>query len=790
MRELRPRETLFKQGAPVTHIYLLREGTVFQDRTTGTGKKARVSLRREVPAGQFVGQYDLLYGQQHSTRARALNSCKLVAIEANALNRLLYAYPDIRESLAPMTLIGRLRTLPFFERIDTTSLCLLAEMCEQWEFEDGEFIYDIYDNAERVFIIDEGQICLESPTGENRWLGNGMEFGFLEQIHEDPAIVAQLSYGHSAAAVGKAHVFAWPREIIHELSGIHPERMAAALQTARSQAIHAISVFADFSEEQREKLLGYMSHYYFPVSHIVMQQGEVGDSLWVLLSNSRGTLRALDGTQAMQPTTVYGPNFFNELALRVQHPMDSTVQAETNSQWLRLHRDDFAAFLSDTDATLQSKLKMGPAAERKLGRIKTRRKYKWLQENERLITFQRRHILVLTHRLFPALLLLIAVATAGYGFYRMGWTERWAQFTLAIPSLVVVWLIFWNVVNYLNDYILVTNQRIVHQEKVLFFTEFRKAASLEQVRNIDIQTTFFGRLANYGAIVIQTAATEGAIKFDFVPYPHRLRQTMTEQQSQRMQHYQASTKMVIQDLLQERLGMQLQLPAMVTANRDDGRITTAARVRDGLGSIRKRLHTPVASREVVVWRKHWLRLVGRILMPIVIIGLLGALFASQQLIPPEYRQYLGSLDIGVGAIAFVCLLWILWNYADWRNDTYEVDYKQIADVSKKPLFFAEQRRTGLLSEIENIEVSIPSPIHYLFNFGNVRIQTAATDGDFTFDWVANPRGVSEEIRRRIETSRQRQEDARAKQRAEELPDWFEMYDRLGMESQRRMSTSN
>ena len=108
-----------------------------------------------------------------------------------------------------------------------------------------------------------------------------------------------------------------------------------------------------------------------------------------------------------------------------------------------------------------------------------------------------------------------------------------------------------------------------------------------------------------------------------------------------------------------------------------------------------------------------------------------------------------------------------------------MDYKQIADVEKKPLFFAENRRSALLGEIENIEVSMPSPINFLFGFGNVRLQTAATEGMFTFDWVPNPRGVSEEIRRRIELYRQQQEATRAHQRSQELPDWFEMYDRLG-----------
>ncbi len=74
---------------------------------------------------------------------------------------------------------------------------------------------------------------------------------------------------------------------------------------------------------------------------------------------------------------------------------------------------------------------------------------------------------------------------------------------------------------------------------------------------------------------------------------------------------------------------------------------------------------------------------------------------------------------------------------------------------------------------------MPSPINFLFGFGNVRLQTAATEGMFTFDWVPNPRGVSEEMppphRVLIASNKKRP----AHQRSQELPDWFEMYDRLG-----------
>ena len=163
------------------------------------------------------------------------------------------------------------------------------------------------------------------------------------------------------------------------------------------------------------------------------------------------------------------------------------------------------------------------------------------------------------------------------------------------------------------------------------------------------------------------------------------------------------------------------------------------------------------------------------------LSLILMLVVGQTLLPADIQRYVAPVDMLLALVGLGLLGWLTWNIADWRNDTYEVSDTEIADVEKLPLFFSEQRRTALLGEIENIEVNIPSPLHYLLNFGNVRLQTAATQGEFSFDWVPDPRGVSEEIRRRIEVYRQQQEANRARQRAQELPDWFELYTRLGPE---------
>ena len=185
LRELRPREALFTQASPVTHIYLLKSGALYQDRVTRDADgEARISLRRELSAGRLIGQYDLLYGQEYSTRVRALDFCELIAVDATALNRLLYTFPDVRQRIAPGAVIGRLRTLPFFGHLDPTSLSFLAEECEQMQLEDSCAIYGAGDNADRLYYIQDGILRL---TEINKTVSNNTvigETGIFSPAHE------------------------------------------------------------------------------------------------------------------------------------------------------------------------------------------------------------------------------------------------------------------------------------------------------------------------------------------------------------------------------------------------------------------------------------------------------------------------------------------------------------------------------------------------------------------------------------------------------------------------------
>lgn len=779
-RAVAARQYLFSQDTPVTHIYLLVEGKIFQEQITpDSAGNRRVTLRREAQPGEWIGHYDMLYSQHYGTRARAVENSRVIEVQAAALNRLLYRYPRVRQQIAPMEKIGRLRTIPLFGNLDLTVLSYVADACRAERIPENTVLYEANQPADNLFIVDQGQVLFSGENYPWSGVGNGMAFGFHERRAGGRNADAP-PYGHSAMTSVPSTIFVISRRQLIDLTDLTPEVAGNALRQQAEEAVSAVTVFANYTLEERRALLGYMSHYYVPIHHLTMQQGEVGDSLWILMPGSRATLFALESGQALQPTPVYGPNFFGELALRVDHTLNSTVQAEPASQWLRLHQGDFRAFLRKHGQELQPRLTLSPAAERFLGRAEERQRYPWLQIGENLVLFQQRHPIALLQNIGFSLILSTIIVLTWVTVATRGWLDPWHLWVFGILGGVSLVQFFWGLIDYLNDYLLVTNQRLVRQEKVLFINEHRQAAFLEQIRNIDVESDFLGNLLRYGNMKIQTAASSGSISFDYVPDPIRVKQTILEQQNLRQQHYQASSKLVIQNLLEERFGLRLRLPQRVIPGGSAPTINLAQNWRERVRQFMDiGAHLEIRTDDRIIWRKHWAILLGRSLPALLTALIVLALLIGEQMLPPTLQQFVLPLNILLVLIGLWAMGWLAWIVADWRNDTYEIDGKQIADVEKKPLFFSEQRRTALLGEIEHIEVNIPSPLHYLLNFGNVRLSTAATQGEFSFDWVPDPRGVSEEIRRRIEVYRYQQENNRARQRAQELPDWFEMYNRLG-----------
>ena len=95
-----------------------------------------------------------------------------------------------------------------------------------------------------------------------------------------------------------------------------------------------------------------------------------------------------------------------------------------------------------------------------------------------------------------------------------------AAFSLWLFGLLLLisagWLV-WTVVDWSNDYAIITNRRVVFLEKILLIYDSRQEVPLDAILADDLSTSYLGRLIGYGTVLIRTYT--GQIVFSRLAQP-------------------------------------------------------------------------------------------------------------------------------------------------------------------------------------------------------------------------------------------------------------------------------
>ncbi len=95
----------------------------------------------------------------------------------------------------------------------------------------------------------------------------------------------------------------------------------------------------------------------------------------------------------------------------------------------------------------------------------------------------------------------------------------WSWILLFIPSIFALLKI-------LTTEFVVTDQRIIIKRGIL--SKNVDEAPLNKVNNISLRQSIFGRMLNYGTLIVQTGATFGADTFPFVENASELKKQISE----------------------------------------------------------------------------------------------------------------------------------------------------------------------------------------------------------------------------------------------------------------------
>jgi CRP-like cAMP-binding protein/membrane protein YdbS with pleckstrin-like domain len=164
--------------------------------------------------------------------------------------------------------------------------------------------------------------------------------------------------------------------------------------------------------------------------------------------------------------------------------------------------------------------------------------------------------------------------------------------------------------------------------------------------------------------------------------------------------------------------------------------------------------------QVAVYRRHWIVLVQRMLMPLALLALsllvAAGLAALSTAILSSPAVVLALAILGLG----VPLLGAVWAYFDYHYDCLIVTNRRIIRIERTP-FIDTARSEAFLTNIQDVHRVTPGMLARLLGYGTITVQTASSGGAMKFTKVAHPEQVRETIfeqadRAREQATRERQ----------------------------------
>lgn len=392
----------------------------------------------------------------------------------------------------------------------------------------------------------------------------------------------------------------------------------------------------------------------------------------------------------------------------------------------------------------------------------------WRNSGESIAYFGRRHPVFLLKRfLFPLLLFLLAlmveITQMGHIFVASGVPTA---ISLVLAVCAIVWGA-WNLVDWKNDYFVITSQRIVWMEKVAGLFDSRQEAPLSTILSIDLKRSLWGQIMDYGDIIVKTYTSP--LILDRQQFPEEVAALVEEQWGRSKKADRLNENAEIELAVKQQLTGRVMTRDLIPEKSDP---TAEPFEEESLSSsLANMFKVRIESRDGVTYRKHWYKLLHKEFEPILggIAGLVIWLLRLQDVfnwIP------MGTTFLAVILIWLICILWAGYQFVDWRNDIYQVTEDQIVDIHRKPLG-SEDRKTAALENILSIEYKRKGMISLLLNYGDVIISIGTEK--FPFEDVYNPSEVQQDIFRRIKQREQLKNDAQRKNERTRMSEWLAAY---------------
>lgn len=518
----------------------------------------------------------------------------------------------------------------------------------------------------------------------------------------------------------------------------------------------------DLDEPELQAVAQFLRQETYTAGQVIYKQGTRSDGLYFIFQGDV-QLQSTDENGEIKPTlTLHRGDFFGELEVCDPQPRLTSVEAQAKTIVLRWERKSLEIFLETHPRLLARLCYTSRSRKRALAQS-----FAWLHENETIYILERRHPALLAQALILPVLMILG------GLPTFIWAILSAQSTWLLVGILLfiagALLTIWRVIDWRNDFYLLTNHRAIWLEKVVGMYENRQETPLHWVLSVGVSSHFIGRMLNFGDILIRTYT--GSMTFENVGETQFFL-SILEEHWQRLQQQRIETD---RETMIEALSARLQSPDSIPLeNQESGNMEPGLMIDDAFrqaGLDHWSLRLRFEEEGIITYRKHWAVLAKQLLLPsvtlLLTLAVIGTRLVGSFLMIPR-----ASYLLYAGIAAILALLWWLYRFIDWANEIYQITPTHIVAVNKTP-FARETRKVAPLENILGTEVEQKGLLGLLLNYGNVIANVGTFQ--FVFAGILKPGAVQQDIARAQDAFLQRKQESEHIQRRAEVVEWISTY---------------
>jgi len=537
------------------------------------------------------------------------------------------------------------------------------------------------------------------------------------------------------------------------------------------QHLRKAFIFASMDESDIARIALRFKPFTVKAGEVICRQGDAVGAFYII-DSGEVRLTKVKRDKEKHLARLSDRDFFGAEALLRGKPCSLTVQAVSETVVLfRMSAKDFH-WMIHTYPQMKENLD-GYIKSYALGRKKN---FPWLDDNEFIHVVSRKHIALLWYGLtVPMIIGFVAVVAAGLAFFAHSGAMYFGIFAATLFVISFLWAI-WAVIDWGNDYYIVTNRRVVWLEKVIGLYDSRQESPLDAVLSVNVTSDQAQRMIGTGDVIVRTYT--GSIVMKNVDRPNQFAIAINAYWEHSKEISALLEKEEIERIVHQRLFGETNVDEGEEGGEYGNMQSSDMLKRSLLGKIFGNfLKMRYVEGDNITYRKHWYILLQKSWKPLLVFVLLTALilFLYLPVRETKYAFTAGTTALILwGAMYVIILMWWLYHYLDWRNDVYVLTTDKLFDIERKPLG-REEKKVAPLASVLSLEHTREGILGLVLNFGNVIINVGSAK--LVFFGVHDPATVQHDIFNRMYAMKQEQEREQAKREREKMMDWLTIYQR-------------